>query len=170
MFIHDIIKLQYIGLGYLPNNPYHLTSDDEMFDAFLREGGFFETYYPCPASELQVEYDELKQFIVNKIREFRGGEIDSLPSWIYSYMLEQTITIQSSAEDIKYLNDLGSVLQVTALPEFTKDTANMCYEVSTKWIKKLPSKQAGRPATVFGEPHVIKSLRLSQSDTLSTGV
>ena len=33
--IHDIIKIKYINLGYLPNYPYHMISDREMFDAFI---------------------------------------------------------------------------------------------------------------------------------------
>ena len=33
--IHDIIKIKYTRLGYLPNYPYHLISDEEMFDAFI---------------------------------------------------------------------------------------------------------------------------------------
>lgn len=33
--IHDVIKIKYIELGYLPDYPYHLISDAEMCDAFL---------------------------------------------------------------------------------------------------------------------------------------
>ena len=34
-FLHNIIKNELSELGYLPNLPYHLISDSEMFDAFL---------------------------------------------------------------------------------------------------------------------------------------
>ena len=36
-FLHNIIKNELSELGYLPNLPYHLISDSEMFDAFIRE-------------------------------------------------------------------------------------------------------------------------------------
>lgn len=35
MMLHDQIKIEYVRQGYLPNYPYHLISDKEMFDAFL---------------------------------------------------------------------------------------------------------------------------------------
>ena len=34
--VHDLIKMKYVNEGYLPNWPYHLISDDEMCDAFMR--------------------------------------------------------------------------------------------------------------------------------------
>ena len=34
-FIHDIIKIKYSKLGYLPSYPYNLISDKEMFQAFI---------------------------------------------------------------------------------------------------------------------------------------
>ena len=60
MFIHDFIKIMYTDMGYLPNYPYYLISDEEMFDAFLRDDqGFFNDYYPCPADNLQTEYERV---------------------------------------------------------------------------------------------------------------
>ena len=35
MFIHDLIKIKYIREGYLPNYPYHMISDEEVFNAFI---------------------------------------------------------------------------------------------------------------------------------------
>ena len=36
-FLHNIIKNELSELGYLPNLPYHLISDSEMFDAFIKK-------------------------------------------------------------------------------------------------------------------------------------
>ena len=36
-YIHDIIKIKYVREGWLPNWPYHLISDQEMCDAFLKQ-------------------------------------------------------------------------------------------------------------------------------------
>ena len=59
--IHDVIKMNYIRMGYLPDYPYHLISDKEMCDAFLNDGDFsyFADNYPCVDPSLQDEYDEL---------------------------------------------------------------------------------------------------------------
>ena len=35
MFVHDIIKINYTRQGYLPYYPYHLISDEEMFEGFM---------------------------------------------------------------------------------------------------------------------------------------
>lgn len=85
MFIHNIIKIKYVTLGFLPNLPYHLTSDKEMFDAFAKykieihydndteqinridyipmpdtavySEGFFAYFYPFRASIInEIEY------------------------------------------------------------------------------------------------------------------
>ena len=72
--IHDIIKIKYTRLGYLPNYPYHLISDEEMFNAFINFNGeddsssgsssgssssverFFNDNYPNPFAKEDVEY------------------------------------------------------------------------------------------------------------------
>lgn len=84
MFLHNVIKIKYITQGFLPNIPYHLISDKEMFDAFAKykieiytdfEGninrinyismsdtpvyseGFFEYFYPFRASvDEEIKY------------------------------------------------------------------------------------------------------------------
>jgi hypothetical protein len=95
--IHDIIKIKYTRLGYLPNYPYHLISDAEMFDAFINLSGtddssgssdyverFFTDYYPNPFYEediiyvgpsgkqisLSDEYNRLKQYIITTINDY----------------------------------------------------------------------------------------------------
>lgn len=171
MFIHDFIKIMYTDMGYLPNYPYYLISDEEMFDAFLRDDqGFFNDYYPCPADNLQTEYETLRSYIVNRIQTFlelnSTGQTAELPKWIYSYMIMRPITFDSNEADIGYLYDISELDRPKGLAEFTPELANYCYQISTEWIKKLPSKYADRPPTMFGETHVTKSLRLLQANVL----
>lgn len=167
MFIHDVIKRMYVNMGYLPGYPYYLISDEEMFDAFTREDGFFNDFYPCPSESLQEAYTSLRQYIVDQISDYMQGTLESLPDWIYSYMIMQPTTFQSEQDDITYLSELAGLESPLGAPEFTEETAETCYEISTKWIQKQPSKHAHRPPTMFGETHVIKSLRLDQSNILT---
>ena len=167
MFIHDIIKIKYTNLGYLPDNPYYLISDKEMLDAFIndnKECVFFDYYY-CPDPSFQQPYDELVDYIkVAKDQFIAEGK--QLPSWIYSYMLLRPITYDSDEADISYLCELAHVQQNNALAQFDLDVATACYDVSKKWILKQRSKQGDRPPTMFGETHVTKSLRLDQANIL----
>ena len=188
--IHDIIKIKYTRLGYLPNYPYHLISDEEMFDAFIdlnADSGsgsgetqnaerFFEDTYPDPFIDedieyispsgerisLRGEYFRLKQYIINTIKEYlryqgtSDEENYTLPNWVYSYMLGEVIYNSSDYRDIY---DLLVLLDSTSVDNImTPDICRMCYEKSTKFISTLTT--GIRPPTVFGEPHVIKQLRL----------
>lgn len=165
MNIHNVIKMMYSNMGYLPGYPYHLISDNEMFDAFLREDGFFADEYPCPSEDLQEAYDALLECIKDKIQNY-VDKGETLPNWVYSYMIKSAITYSSLEEDISYISDMGHIEHSGLLAEFTPEVANMCYRVSTKWLKKQPSKYADRVPTMFGEPHVVKSLRLDQANIL----
>ena len=166
MFIHDVIKIRYVNMGYLPGYPYDLISDKEMFDAFLREDGFFNDFYPCPASDLQSDYDALKEYIVNSINKYLEDGT-TIPDWVYSYMIMRPITFDSDEPDIAYLCELANIESPKAESEFTDEVARMCLNVSKKWIQKLPAKNSDRPPTMFGETHVTKSLRLDQANILT---
>jgi len=194
MFIHDCIKIQYSTMGYLPGYPYYLISDAEMFDAFMREDGFFNDWYPCPCSGdcpcesvcpgyaereeypddpskwktplLQEAYNTLRQYISDTIDSYQANEIASIPDWIYSYMIGSCITYQSDELDLYYLNDLLGADTAKGAPEFTTSSALACLAVSSAWLNKQPTKLNRRPPTMFGEPHVIKSLRLDQANIL----
>lgn len=188
--LHDIIKIKYTRLGYLPNYPYHLISDEEMFDAFIDlnaadDSGsgevsnterFFEDTYPDPFQDEDVEYESpsgeiislraeyfrLKEYIIDAINEYlqhQGTpeeENYELPAWVYTYMLGEVIYNSSEYQDIY---DLLVLLNSTNIDnEMTRFDCKKCYEKSTKYISTLTS--GVRPPTVFGEPHVIKQLRL----------
>lgn len=165
-FIHDVIKILFIHEGYLPNYPYHLISDKEMFDAFISDDGtgFFCDYYPLPDESLKSAYNKLVEEIKYNINIAVISEDNSyeLPNWIYSYMLKQVISTNSSEYDI---HDILVLMNLDNIDDvFTKEASMCCYEISSKWVKKLPqSQQIHRPPTIFGEPHVIKALRLQDT-------
>ena len=165
MEVKDYIKILYSKMGYLPNHPYHLISDEEMFDAFLKEDGFFADFYPCPDSSLEDKYTALLQCIKEKVTKHLKDN-EELPNWIYSYMSLNVTTFNSSERDLDYLAGLLGIEFNSGLSEFNPQVASACYEVSSKWIQKQPSKYANRVPTIFGEPHVIKSLRLDQANML----
>ena len=182
--IHDIIKIKYVNLGYIKKNyPYHLISDEEMFNAFIDLGNsdfndrttlidpavrFFDDHYPNPFAEedydyrgtsLSAEYTKLKTYIVDTINTYltqtaQGYEV-TIPNWIYSYMLGEVVYQQSEYLDIQDTLVLLKCFNVDNI--FTREACVSCYAISLNYVSMLSS---GRPATVFGEPHVIKSLRL----------
>lgn len=184
MFIHDSIKRLYSNMGYLPGYPYYMISDDEMFDAFLREDGFFNDNYPCPYAEpypntpfppeegpvptMYDEYIKLRDYIATTIGQYQSGELETIPDWIYSYMLGNCIGIRSDIADLYYLNDLFRKDTTKGVPEFDETTATECFKVSYAWLKKQPTQTSQRPPSMFGELHVVKSLRLDQANILLT--
>lgn len=168
MFIHDIIKIRYINEGYLPNYPYHMITDIEMFDAFmLEEEGFFAVNYPLLDNSLQEQYNDLVQGIQDCIDAYKADGT-AVPDWVYSYMLGNTIGPESDSRDISYLYDLLNITP-PIVDEFGPELQPACLAVSEEWLSKLPVKYESRPATMFGEPHVIKSLRLASVDVLDRG-
>lgn len=162
--IHNIIKIMYSEMGFLPDYPYHLISDKEMFDAFLRQDGFFATYYPCPDSEFDEAYSKLLNFIMDAVTEFQQ-QGTPLPDWIYSYMIMRPVTYESPESEIDYICEMANIEKPDVLATFTLQVAETCYEVSKKWLTKIPSASR-RPPTMFGETHVTKSLRLTQANVL----
>lgn len=168
MFIHDIIKIQYINEGYLPNYPYHMITDREMFDAFmLADEGYFAINYPLVDPSLQAAYDELIEGIRMKISLYLASG-EEIPSWVYTYMLGTATSVNSAGYDIMYLHELMNI-DVTGVDAFDAVTQEECYRISKEWLSKLPVKYGSRPATIFGEPHVYKSLRLSAVNVLDPG-
>ena len=170
---HDIIKMNLVRQGYLPNHPYHLISDNEMIDAFMKidgDGhllGYFADYYPNEylGSELQDEYLQLVEGIHYHLEQYKSNTEYEIPDWVYSYMLGSCVGPQSDTLD---RHDLFVLLNLDNVDdEFNPAIHSSCYTVSKDWVRKLnPSIQDHRPPTMFGEPHVIKSLRLAQVNVL----
>jgi hypothetical protein len=173
--IHDAIKIHLSRLGYLPDTPYHLISDEEMCDAFILPEVdqnsilYFFDQYPCVSEDLRTEYNKLVDAILYHIEQFKEStEIDKkLPDWVYSYMLGAVIGPNSDPLDI---HDLILPLGVDNIDdEFNGACAAACYRASTRWLMKvrkaivtLPNGTLldTRPPTIFGEPHVVKYERL----------
>ena len=184
MFIHDVIKILYIKEGYLPNYPYHLISDKEMFEAFLPSsgdiGGYFGYMYPHPpntyissAQELEYKYNVLVASIRYHIAQYLEDPNYAVPDFVYTYMIGAAVGIRSRAYDI---HDIIAPLGVDNVDDEYTDVAMV--EVYNESRSYLMSVQADttvewhgstihlRPPTIFGEPHVIKSIRLRQSSGL----
>ena len=171
MLVHDIIKIQYNRAGYLSNWPPHLISDVEMVNAFMPEDysventagvSYFQDNYPLITAELTDVYTQLVTGIQYHLTKLRNAYPDPyiLPDWVYSYMLGAVISVNSDKLDI---HDLLVLLGVDNIDDiFTAGAALGCYDISKIWLQKLnDSELSHRPPTCFGEPHVIKSLRLS---------
>ena len=231
MFIHDLIKIKYIREGSLPNYPYHMISDEEMFNAFLNPDyvnssdmeGLQYFYYAYnmiadSASEIKNAWISLRKSILYHIQMYKYQsqllKCDTcdeylwmsnllkkkrcpicgqplliaqyeIPDWVYSYMLGTVIGSKSAVLDI---HDVILPMNADNIDdEFGAEQAYACYETSQNWINKIGTAKihviteedmrklhlpiifsAGnnislRPITIFGEPHVIKSIRLSQA-------
>lgn len=160
-FLTDIIKIKYIEQGYLSGYPYWMTTDKEMTDAFLMDDGYFAVNYPLVDPSLEDQYNELLDAIKTHIAAYHAsnGGID-IPYWVLSYMIGSAISISSDPLDIEYLK--SSFNLPTTSSQFDAELAQNCYRESVEWIQKLPPDQRNRPATMFGEPHVVKSLRLKE--------
>lgn len=187
MLVHDIIKIKLIAAGYLPNYPYHLISDGEMCDAFMdikSKSGYFYQAYPLLHESLSAAYALLESAIYYHIEQFKLSKDDTcvFPDWVYSYMLGSVISVNSEPLDI---HDLISPLNVDNIDDvFTPEASIACYTVSRNWLQQtqrpttvsIPSDSIIstlgfdddtlhafdlRPPTMFGEPHIIKSIRLS---------
>ena len=193
--IHDILKIKYVNLGYIKKNyPYHLISDEEMFNAFIDLGNetfnrtttmvdpdvrFFDDYYPNPFAEhdyiyekknsagevveqisLSGEYTRLKSAIIENINYYLqnlGTPAQVvLPDWIYTYMLGEVVYQRSEYLDIQ---DTLALLECSNIDNvFTQAACVACYTTSLNYTSTLAI--GTRPPTVFGEPHVIKYLRM----------
>lgn len=165
MFTYDLIKIKYIDEGYLPNYPYRMITDKEMIDAFIREDGYFSDNYPCLDENLRDSYNKLIDAINYHLNEYLTNGT-AIPSWVVSYMMGFTISVNSDEREIDNLYTLLNLSHTGSQAEFGSKLFNECYTVSKEWVKKLPSKYSNRPATMFGEPHVVKSLRLEDVNVL----
>lgn len=126
---------------------------------------------------IETPYEGLERVIGYYMNKLKTTHDDTcvLPDWVYSYMLGEVISVHSEIIDI---HDLIKPLGVDNIDDiFTPAAAKACYDTSRKWIKQhlidvwghnesgldpteCPGCQNVRPPTMFGEPHVIKSIRL----------
>lgn len=169
---YDVIKIRLVESGYIVKNyPYHLISTAEMCDGFLtiddesQLTGYFADFYPCIDEELREPYDALVAAICWHLNVAKSDDKYILPDWVQSYMLGAVVGPKS---DVRDRHDLFVALGCDNMDdEFGLIQATKCYEVSRRWVARYglnyqsPDGIMLRPATIFGEPHVIKSLRIS---------
>lgn len=176
----DIVKIKMVKEGYLPDYPPHMISDTEMCEAFLpmdypitdsewdrfmgdENLSMFKDYYSLPDKSLEPQYRELVSGMAKELKEFCDSIEDDkkIPDWILSYMNQSTISGHSDYLDLDGLLMLFGINSME--PEFTPQVSTYCYQISSAWLKR--TNQTDRPATIFGEPHVIKYLRLLKAST-----
>lgn len=169
MYIHNLIKIEYVRQGYLPNYPYHLISDREMIEAFIIDNSEVDSYftvnYPCMNTDTFGEsYATLKAAIMYHLNNYLDYET-TIPDWVYSYMLGTVIGPNTPDRE---KGDLLTLLNLTNEGDITENVCKSCLSVSEEWVRKLPpGRNDHRPPTMFGEPHVIKALRLNNVDISS---
>ena len=163
--VHDIVKILYSDEGYLHYYPYHMISDEEMIEAFVKSDScFFDDFYPLPSETFSAEYNELKSYVTQCCDKYLLDGT-AIPDWVYSYMLGKVIGPLSDQKDV---HDLFVLLNLDNLyDEFNEGIYSSILSVSRKVIgtysvKSRSSEVEYRPATMFGEPHIIKYLRLEQ--------
>ena len=133
-------------------------------ECYLSPDCYFSVNYPMLADSLKDEYLNLVEAINYHINTYLESaltaDVIAIPDWVYSYMLGAVISVNSSQQDI---HDMLVLLSLDNLDdEFNESILQSCLEISSKWISKLPpAKKVMRPPTMFGEPHVIKSLRIA---------
>lgn len=94
-------------------------------------------------------------------------DIKLIPNWVFSYMIGAVISSTSSLKEIDDLIALSNMTEFVPAGQLTDEMYKSNMKISADWISKLPTmKREHRPVTMFGEPHVIKSLRLAQVDVL----
>ena len=157
MFVHDLIKINLIENGYLPDYPYHLISDAEMIDAFMGKKhdnyfgqdfmiGYFVDNYPTIAYNNTTEYKNLRPAYDNLVLSIycylqlyllhkANNELYTIPDWVYSYMLGQVISINSDKLDI---HDLITPLGVDNISDdYNADCALAVFDESVSWIQRV---------------------------------
>lgn len=131
---------------------------DPLLSQFEEEGYMFDDDIVSVLINLLDEINKYVETLISVNRSNLDQEYQ-LPDWIYSYMLGRVVSPKSEIIDI---HDLLVLLNADNTDDiFTGIAAYTCYQVSRLWVNKLDPTEK-RPPTVFGEPHVIKSLRLQQ--------
>lgn len=180
MFIYDLIKIKYINEGYIQNYPYHLTSDEEMCDAFLdydefdtlddfleESECFFVQNYPLIDSELSDKYEALIDSILEYIHNLKESTNDVyiLPDWVCEYMIGSVLGVNSDQKDI---HDMLVLMDMDNLDDvFTKEICEECYRISSLVIlNSINVEYRKRKPGLFGESDVLKYLRLKTAGLL----
>ncbi len=158
---------QYITDDYFGPTVEDTKTTVDWFHAYLsdtEDSMFFKDNYPLIDDEIYDQYKALVNRIFYEIQEFKKNLNDDreLPAWIYSYMLGVCIGPSSDKLDI---HDMISAIGTDNIEdEYNVYCAEKCLEISANWLKKIivSDGEIKRPPTMFGEPHVLKAIRLDQ--------
>lgn len=108
-------------------------------------------------------YYDFVKYVSDQLDAFIASSDDQkkLPDWIYAYMIGSVVSVNSPQPDI---HDLLVMMGIDNLDdEFLSNCCELCWKVSDWWIRRTPGDVSQlRPPGLFGEPHVIKQLKLSE--------
>ena len=155
---HYIIVAAYVDGEEVARGSVFVWVDDTYEDDC-----YFVNNYPCIDEILREDYNKLAyaiQFHINTyLQSLQTSEIIPIPDWVYSYMLGEVVCNNSDQLD---RHDLLVLLNLDNIEdEITLEIHQACLRTSSEWIKRLPEEiKEHRPPTMFGEPHIIKSLRM----------
>ena len=164
--------------GFINSDSSHMYDEYDIPDILKSLGGYFADNYISPMLD---EYDldnlsesdskmietmsNLVEYIQGQLQEAitlssEQGEDLVTQDWIYSYMLGMVV---GPLSDVRDKHDLLVLMNLDNIDDiFTPEAAASCYKISSRWIAKTYPNvdDTRRVPTIFGEPHVIKSLRL----------
>lgn len=187
-YILDTVKIHLSEMGYLPNYPYHLISDRELFDCFLQldesedelkpiRSGVFQSFYPLSEEAKSDEliyssYLQLANSLRSAFDDYLNEKITDLPNWCYYYLVRSAI---SDASDVRDKHDLFVLMDEDNLDDiFTTTIHRICIAISKKVqddarinpVNHVDSPNSDstyivtRPLTPFGDPDIVKYLRI----------
>lgn len=151
--------------SYFKDNYPCLFDDDEVVTQRNPDGTEEPVIDPETGEPVtwKSRYYSLVKFIAKELDTFSKSieEDKRLPDWVYSYMLGSVVSVNSSQPDI---HDLLVMMNIDNLDdEFLSNCCKLCWKVSEFWIRRTPGDLSNlRPPGLFGEPHVIKQLKLSE--------
>lgn len=174
MLIEDIAKVKYADEGYMPNFPPHLLSREELCDAFiLSDASYFNMNYKCLADDLEEPYALLRASIEYHVKGYldKVNPVD-LPMWVWSYVLGEAVC--NASDELDRHSMLTALNCDNTADVIDGEVQRYCYDISKAWCQRLPKQEREvvidgqvkllRPPTMFGEPHVLKVLRISPSE------
>lgn len=191
-YIHDIIKIKYTDLGYLPDYPYHLLSDSEMCDAFLPKAipddvelkdfnefvddiscYFYDNYYIHLTEDENAEdndmlrifgyYKTLTQNLKYWLDKCKANLNDSYTMPNWVYQYMNGTVL---GED-RNVNDMHQFLvdidDDNLDDEYNESIYQQCYNLSYKCLSRIKDLDHRSPS-IFVDPTILRYVRLVNED------
>ncbi len=166
------IKLPDSIMSYITSDYFGPTVEDtkntvDWYSVFLNDVEsvcYFKDNYPLIGDSISTYYKDLVNRIFYEIQEFNNNPDNDkvLPDWVYSYMLGVAIGPNSNKLDIHDMISSEAVGTDNLEDDYNLYCAIECLRISKEWLKRVivPTGEVQRPPTMFGEPHVLKYIRL----------